>query len=452
MRVLFIAVVIVAFASVSRAAVEGVSGAVVVIEAPASTADDNPGYETTNDNMAVFNERQGVTLPQAVECTKNGASVTLPPGLQVDSHMVILNNAGSSLSEAQGTITFTGEILCVMGDYDGNQEAATSSFLGAENTFYPGAFAARGHEEDGDTRSMTGNTLEILMRVTEPGDWLRVVTVHEELIEDDCPEFYRDYVPLTSSGTQTVEQACSETKCVGLHVVPTCDSNDEPTCVSDPPLICDDLIICEDQTVHTWLETNPSGYKNPPTGGIPERFEATYNEATHEFTLDATFSPYVDNGNSYDTNSFWAVFSDSRNPKGTGNELVIFYADWATSQAALYVYSGENNANSWKAAWAGRHHFGTIPITTSTSGAERTFSISVEGALADDIANHSLPDWQGLQFGNHPTQPNQIGIWLHNARGGITFDGDGMITAYNHGQQTWYDKSSRPTSSGNACV
>ena len=91
---------------------------------------------------------------------------------------------GAGLNTNAVTFTFDGLILGVMSDRGGTLEAASSSFLGAAGTTYPGAFGARGMEGgpldglfDNDWYATSGMSIRLGMRVTEPGDWIRVVTV-----------------------------------------------------------------------------------------------------------------------------------------------------------------------------------------------------------------------------------------------------------------------------------
>ncbi len=153
-----------------------------VIAAPASTADDAPGLEAWG--MVGFDEAQGVTLdaPLAVD------GGTLPAGTRVDSHMIFLNTPGwTRVGHGIGpggpvVWRFSGEILGVMSDRDGLLERA-SAHLGAEETRYPQALALRGLERDprdgfsgDDWYRARGATLEVGMTVSEPGDWIRVIT------------------------------------------------------------------------------------------------------------------------------------------------------------------------------------------------------------------------------------------------------------------------------------
>lgn len=94
---------------------------------------------------------------------------------------LIEHGAGDNSNVAE--FTFDGAILGVMSDFDGSLEVMSSSFLGAPGTTYPDdPFNARGLEGnpfdnmDDDHYSFAANTISLGMRVTEPGDWIRVVT------------------------------------------------------------------------------------------------------------------------------------------------------------------------------------------------------------------------------------------------------------------------------------
>jgi hypothetical protein len=140
-----------------------------IIDAPEYAIDDAPGAE--NDHQQAFNEKQGVELLEDL----NVDGGIIAAGTRVDSHMIFLNTPGSTAVQDYGVEwTFDGEILGVMSDRSGQLEAASNDILGADGTVYPGSFNARGME--GDSYSVSGNTITVNMYVTEPGDWIRVVT------------------------------------------------------------------------------------------------------------------------------------------------------------------------------------------------------------------------------------------------------------------------------------
>jgi len=140
-----------------------------IIAAPASIIDDFPGAE--NDHQQAFDELQGVLLTDAL--LVDGGSIAA--GTVVNSHMIFLNTpVGASASDTQ-TWTFDGKILGVMSDIGGGLEAASNAILGAPGTTYPGAFGNRGLESN-DWYQVSGNSIRVYMQVSEPGDWIRVVT------------------------------------------------------------------------------------------------------------------------------------------------------------------------------------------------------------------------------------------------------------------------------------
>lgn len=155
-----------------------------IIAAPVHALDDI----VTNTGMQGFNEAQGVVTSVA----HAHDSGVIAAGTLVDSHMIFLNSAGSGLLTHFSTRwTFSGIILGVMSDSGGTLEAASTFELGAPGTNYTATFGgsgpaapfpARGLERNGGCAGTTdgylilGASLCVDMRVTEPGDWIRVVT------------------------------------------------------------------------------------------------------------------------------------------------------------------------------------------------------------------------------------------------------------------------------------
>lgn len=142
-----------------------------VILAPLSVIDDEPG--ATNDHQQAFSEAQRVTLPTNLRCD-NG--VTLQAGEIVNSHMIFYNTPGIGITtDANRLWEFENEIICVMSNGNGIYQAESNHILGSPTTEYPGTFDGHGLE-DGDSYSVSGNTITVTMRSDEPGDWIRVVT------------------------------------------------------------------------------------------------------------------------------------------------------------------------------------------------------------------------------------------------------------------------------------
>ena len=143
-----------------------------IITAPSSVIDDFPGAE--NHHQQAFNEAQDVLLTRDIAVDGG----TLAAGLWVDSHMIFLNTPTSAYEDDIRTWSFDAPIIGVMSDRNGLLEAAGSDLLGAPGTIYPGSFSARGMEGS-DWYHAFGSTIDVYMLVTEPGDWIRVITGHE---------------------------------------------------------------------------------------------------------------------------------------------------------------------------------------------------------------------------------------------------------------------------------
>lgn len=167
-------------ASASIISFTGDIGQIADADVPANITDSAPADAT---QILSFNEKQNVLLDQLLD-PLFGADIAA--GTRVDSHMVFLNKpdgVGGTL-DFNGTITFSGTILGVFGRENGadlaglNGRVDTDSLLGVSN--YDN-FANRGMENNGtgannDSVSFLDDTLTIRLKVTQPGDWVRVVT------------------------------------------------------------------------------------------------------------------------------------------------------------------------------------------------------------------------------------------------------------------------------------
>lgn len=142
-----------------------------IIAAPPSALDAS----VTNTGMQGFNEKQGI-LTSAVYSIDGGS---IPIRTLVDSHMIFLNAPTKvpSLTHTGVDWTFSRPIIGVMSNYNGSYEVASTPQLGAAGTAYPGTYSARGME-GGDWYSFAAgsNMLRVNMYVSQPGDWIRVVT------------------------------------------------------------------------------------------------------------------------------------------------------------------------------------------------------------------------------------------------------------------------------------
>lgn len=191
-KFLFAAATLIAGTSTAHASIISVVGpnsnlgaAPSIIAAPTDALDDI----VTNTGMQGFDEAQSVTTTVA-HAHDFGV---IPEGTIVDSHMIFLNSLGNTrLSHYEVFWTFDGDILGVMSDGLGNLEAASTFELGSPTTNYTVTFPSSGPAAPFTARGMEGNrgcnnsndgyaiissnTLCVSMLVTEPGDWIRVVT------------------------------------------------------------------------------------------------------------------------------------------------------------------------------------------------------------------------------------------------------------------------------------
>jgi hypothetical protein len=149
-----------------------------IIPAPPSVINDPPG--AVNTHQQGFNERQNVLLPASINV--DGGSIVA--GTRVSSHMIFLNTLGGALANDVQTWTFDGLVLGVMSDGPGLLEGATTPLLGALGTVYPAPFSNRGLESN-DSYIVAGNQLTLRNSVTQPGDWIRVVTA--SAVPDSSP-------------------------------------------------------------------------------------------------------------------------------------------------------------------------------------------------------------------------------------------------------------------------
>lgn len=170
-------------------ATAALTGGPDIIPAPASVVNSSAAGGASNDHQQGFEERQGVLLEE--DLAVDGGSI--PAGTVVDSHMIFLNipdTRPGTVSDFNRTWTFDGPVLGVMSDGDGALEVASSPLLGAAGTTYPATpFPARGMELGagdpargaggvaGEGYTVNGSSIIVGMNVSQPGDWIRVITL-----------------------------------------------------------------------------------------------------------------------------------------------------------------------------------------------------------------------------------------------------------------------------------
>jgi hypothetical protein len=149
------------------------------IIAAVSVQEDSP----TNTAQQGFNEQQGVVLSRDI--TVDGG--TIAKGTRVDSHLIFLNTSGNTRADDAQKWLFSGNIIGVMSNKSGSLMNDSNDLLAAFNNYFTTGsslpFNAAGLEQNniatGDGYLVSGALLGLRMVVTEPGDWIRVVTVSE---------------------------------------------------------------------------------------------------------------------------------------------------------------------------------------------------------------------------------------------------------------------------------
>jgi len=182
--------------SVSAAPLSTAGAAAAIIAPPT----DVLNTVVTNTGQQGFNERMLVTT---VDHGIDGGG-TIPAGTWVNSHMIFLNAPpGPNIYHNNVVWTFSGPIIGVMSDYNGNLEILSTPELGAPSTNYPAAgFPARGIE-GADNYTISGSQLTVTMGVDPAaGDWIRVVTLALNIEIDR----YRHQARVLSKSIQSQEQ------------------------------------------------------------------------------------------------------------------------------------------------------------------------------------------------------------------------------------------------------
>ena len=144
-----------------------------VIPAPIVLNNGAPGNNTT---VKAFEEATGVILASDLTTTLPAISA----GTAVDSHMLFLNreDTASIRTVVEYSFTFSETIIgLILGTTNVNNTTfGTNGFpvLAASGTTYGNL---NGFEGSGDTWTITGgNTISGMMTVSQPGDWIRVIT------------------------------------------------------------------------------------------------------------------------------------------------------------------------------------------------------------------------------------------------------------------------------------
>jgi len=180
--------------------------------------------------------------------------------------------------------------------------------------------------------------------------------------------------------------------------------------------------------VYQFAETDPN--QNNRAGMISD-YSVQYDVGNETFSWSHT----IEDVGSQASNGFWLVVSDGPNPKGYVDELAIFYGDAVSETLSAYVYTGQNNSNSWVDSSA---YINTFALDYQDNGNSGTYTFSID---ASGINSHfNTVDWKGSQF------EDSVGLWFHPMLGAsFNYAANGTISSLNFGQQGWVDYSNKAT-------
>jgi uncharacterized repeat protein (TIGR01451 family) len=180
--------------STASGSIVDTTGVVAIISPPASVKLDRLQSDTA---IYGFSEQQGTTLSRAVSVdavqpgTYNKATqlktTTIPSGTRIDSHLFTSDPASKNgTAIKRGTVTFGSDILGVIVT---RSNLASSDFLGAPGTEYPGAAQYRELElapgtDEGDTFAVSTDrrTLKLDLSTPKVFDHVRVITGHTPML------------------------------------------------------------------------------------------------------------------------------------------------------------------------------------------------------------------------------------------------------------------------------
>lgn len=160
-------------------------------ELVAAPADARLNALTSSTAVRVWNEQQFVTLTAGLTVNAslpglyNGpadlANSVVPAGTVISSHYVHFDSPANTSASASGSIRFDGDIIGVIciGDTASDHFLDDSDFLSA-GTLYGDGIDARGMELSNNEFfriSSDRRGIEFSMRISNPGDFIRVVTV-----------------------------------------------------------------------------------------------------------------------------------------------------------------------------------------------------------------------------------------------------------------------------------
>ncbi len=190
MKILLAAISSIACVGIAQAGIIGVAGDTEWIATPA----DARLNAITNDKLVrVWNEQQNIELMSSVNVDINGTpgrydgngdlgDFTIAQSVMASSHYIHFDSPGSTSASAKGSVSFDGDIIGVIvrGDdrSDGRNRLDQSDWL-SSGTIYGNGITNRGVELSTNEFveiSADRRTLSFSFRISNPGDYVRVIT------------------------------------------------------------------------------------------------------------------------------------------------------------------------------------------------------------------------------------------------------------------------------------
>ena len=185
-------------------------------------------------------------------------------------------------------------------------------------------------------------------------------------------------------------------------------------------------------------------------GGNILNLKASYKATGDDLAWYATFGKSPANGKK--TNGFWLAINDGPNPKGTADELAIFYMDVTDISKPIltaYAYNGLNGDSSFKDGNGDGHPDGGDKIWSSTADPSiikelvakdnadgtRTIGFRIDPTVINGHAPlfGSSANWTGAKF------DKKIGWWFHPVNGLKTAYSNDFLTKWQYDKQGWSD-------------
>lgn len=196
------------------------------------------------------------------------------------------------------------------------------------------------------------------------------------------------------------------------------------------------------------------GYGYSANGGSVKNISSKFNDVSEKLVFEATFG---NSSNGSLPDGYWLVLNDGPNPKGTSDELAIFYFDTGVTNDGVakltaYAYNGVNGNSSFKdgsgasgtqapdkiaSSLTTSNFVNQLKVTNNANGT-RTMKFDINAAL---INNHDpkygpASNWFGTGF------DNKVGIWFHPVDGlDARYGTDGFLTKFDFSAQGWVDGS-----------